>query len=112
MCLSFQKNKIEIYENLNKKSVVDNKLFLKTVEPLLSDKFACKDQIHLIENNEHRRGFKYFSSNIIENLDISRYSNNETLVSNAHDTTLKEILKYRNHSSTNAVQKNVKTWTY
>ena len=52
MCLSFQKNKIEIYENLNKKSVVDNKLFLKTVEPLLSDKFACKDQIHLIENNE------------------------------------------------------------
>ena len=52
MCLSFQKNKIEIYENLNKKSVADNKLFLKTVEPLLSDKFGGKDQIYLIENNE------------------------------------------------------------
>ena len=38
--------------SLNEKSVVDNKLFWKTVKPLLSDKVAGKDITHLIENNE------------------------------------------------------------
>ena len=46
------KTKKRYYENLNEKSAVDNKLFWKTVKPLLSDKLACKDEIHLIENNE------------------------------------------------------------
>ena len=32
--------------------VVHNKLFWKTVKPLLSDKVAGKDKIHLIDNNE------------------------------------------------------------
>ena len=40
------------YKNLNEKFVVDNKLFWKTVKPLLSDNVAGKDEIHLIENNE------------------------------------------------------------
>ena len=40
------------YKNLNEKFVVDNKLFWKTVKPLLSDNVASKDEIHLIENNE------------------------------------------------------------
>ena len=38
--------------SLNEKFVVDNKLFWKTVKPLLSDKVAGKDITHLIENNE------------------------------------------------------------
>ena len=44
----------EVYKwpNLNGKSVVDNKLFWKTVKPLLSDKFAGKGKYNLIENNE------------------------------------------------------------
>ena len=53
--VSFKKNKKtkkRHYENLNEMSVVDNKLFRKTVKPLLSDKVAGKDKIHLIENNE------------------------------------------------------------
>ena len=33
-----RKTKKRYYENLNEKSVVDNKLFWKTVKPLLSDK--------------------------------------------------------------------------
>ena len=37
------------YENLNEKFIVDNKLFWKTVKPLLSGKVAGKDEIHLIE---------------------------------------------------------------
>ena len=41
--------------NLNEKSVVDNKLFWKTVKPLLSDKVAGKDEIRFIENNELKK---------------------------------------------------------
>ena len=38
-CVSLlRKTKKRYYENLNEKSVVDNKLFWKTVKPLLSDK--------------------------------------------------------------------------
>ena len=40
------------HENLNEKFVVDNKLFWKTVKPLLSDNVAGKNEIHLIENNK------------------------------------------------------------
>ena len=47
-----RKTKKRYCENLNEKSVVDNKLFWKTVKPLLSDRVAGKDKIHLIENNE------------------------------------------------------------
>ena len=46
------KTKKRYYKNLNEKFVVDNKLFWKTVKPLLSDNVASKDEIHLIENNE------------------------------------------------------------
>ena len=43
-------------------------------------------------------------SNIVKNLDISRYSNDEPLVSNTNDVTLKAVLKYRNHKSIIAIQ--------
>ena len=41
-----------------------------------------------------------FFSNIVQNRDISRYSNDEPLLSNTNDATLKAILKYKNHPST------------
>ena len=47
-----RKTKKRYYENLNEKFVADNKLFWKTVKPLLSDNVAGKGEIHLIENNE------------------------------------------------------------
>ena len=99
------------YENLNEKCVVDNKLFWKTVKPLLSDNVAGKDEIHLIENSELVKTdletaevLNNFFSNIVQNLDISRYSNGEPLVSNTSDATLKAILKYRNHESIIAIR--------
>ena len=52
MSLFYKKQKKRYYENLNQKSVADNKLFWKTVKPLLSDKAAGKKGIHLIENND------------------------------------------------------------
>ena len=52
--LFYEKRKRNII-NLNEKSVVDNKLFWKTVKPLLSDKVAGKDEIRFIENNELKK---------------------------------------------------------
>ena len=49
-----------------------------------------------------------FFSNIAQNLDIPRYSNDELLVSNTNDATLKAILKYRNHSSIIAIRNKCK----
>ena len=79
------------WENLNEKSVADNKLFWKTVKPLLPDKVAGKDEIHLIENNklvktdlETAEVLNNFFPNIVQNLDISRYSNDKPLVSNTN----------------------------
>ena len=52
-CVSLsRKTKKRYYENLNEKFVVDNKLVLKTVKPLLSDNVVGKDETYLIGNNE------------------------------------------------------------
>ena len=51
-CVSLsRKTKKRYYESLNKKRVVDNKLFYKTVKPFISNKVAGKDKIRVIENN-------------------------------------------------------------
>ena len=44
-----QKCKRGHYENLNMKNVTDNKLFCKSVEPLLSDKLRVRDRINIRE---------------------------------------------------------------
>ena len=115
-CVSLlRKTKKRYYENLNEKSVVENKLYWKTVKPLLSGKVAGNDKIHLIENNELVKTdleiaeiLNNFFSNIVQNLDISRYSNDEPLVSNINDAILKAILKYRNLPSIIAIQNKCK----
>ena len=44
-CVSLlRKTKRRYYENLNEKSVVENKLFWKNVKPFLSDKVSGKDE--------------------------------------------------------------------
>ena len=105
-CVSYlRKIKKRYYKNLNEKSVVDNKLFWKTGKLLLSHKVGGRDKIHLIENElvktdlETAEVLNNFFSNIVQNLDISRYSNEEPLVSNANSATLKAILKHRKHPS-------------
>ena len=112
-CVSLlRKIKKRYYEILNGKFVVDNKLFWKTVK---SDNVAGKDKNHLIENNELVKTdletaevLNNLFSNIVQNLDISRFSNEEPLVSNTNDATLKVILKYRNHPSILAIRSKCK----
>ena len=69
----------------------------------------------MIENNklvkidlETAEVLNNFFSNIVQNRDISRYSNDEPLVSNTTDATLKAIFKYRNHSSIIAIRNKCK----
>ena len=97
------------------KSLVVNKLFPKTLEHLLSYKVTGKDEIHLIENNkllktdlETAGVLNNFFSNTVQDLDISRYSYHKPLISNTNYTTLKAILKYRNHPRIIAIQNKYK----
>ena len=78
-------------------------------------KYDLLQRINLIENNELVKTdletaqiLNKIFSNIVQNLDISRYSNDEPLVSNNNYATLKAILKYRNHSSIIAIQSKCK----
>ena len=108
-------SELQYYQNLNEKSVVDNKLFWKTVKPFLSEKMSGMDKIHLIENNELIKNdlktaevLNNFFSNIVQNLNIARYTSEESFVDNISDPTLKAILKYKNHPSIIVIRKKYK----
>ena len=81
-CISLlRKVKKRHYETLNEKSVIDDKLFWKAVSPFLSDKIVGKSNIHLTENGELTKQdletaeiLNYSFPNIVQNLDITRYS--------------------------------------
>ena len=111
-CVSLlRKTKKEYYQNLNEKSVIDNKSFWKTVKPFLSDKTHRNDKIHLIENDELLKTdletaevFNEFFSNIVQNLNILSFENDEPIVNNISDLTLKAILKYRKHPGVIAIR--------
>ena len=48
LCLSLlRKSKTGYYENLNIKNVTNNRLFWRSVKPLLSDKSSIRDKINI-----------------------------------------------------------------
>ena len=53
-------------------------------------------------------GLNNFFSKIVQNFDTSRYLNDEAIVRNTNDATLKAILKYRNHPSFIAIRNKCK----
>ena len=115
-CVSLLKEtKKRYYENLNEKSVVNNKLFWKNIKPFLSNKVSGKDEIHLLENNELVKTdletaeiLNDFFSNVVQTLDISRISNEEQFINCIEDRTLKAVLKYRKHPSIVAIRNKCK----
>ena len=88
-----EQNKIRYARKTKKRDIIKikikgNKLLWKVVKSLLYNKVAGKDKIHLIEKSELLKTdlqtaeiLNNFFSNTVQNLDISRYSNNKTLVS-------------------------------
>ena len=114
-----RKSKRGYYENLNTKSVTDNKLFWKSVKPLLSDKSRIRDRINISEKgeilkteSETAETLNSFFSNIVKNLNISRYSEFNPVTENTADPTLKAIFKYKDHPSIRAIQSNCEKETF
>jgi hypothetical protein len=112
-CVSLlRKTKRNYYNNLNTKSVVDNKCFWKSIKPLLSDKLVKSEKINLEENddiisneNEVSEILNNFFSTIITKLDIPSYNYDKTLDS-IIDPVLRAISKYQNHPSIKAIKEN------
>ena len=119
-CVSLlRKSKRGYYENLNIKNVTDNKLFWKSVKPLLSDKSRIRDRINISEKgkilkteSETAESLNSFFSHIVKNLNISRYSEFDPVTENIADPTLKAIFKYKDHPSILAIQSHCEKETF
>ena len=110
-----KKSKKKYFANLNEKDILDNKLFWKTIKPSFSDKIMTRDRINLSEKGELVKTeletaevLNKFFSNIVNNLEISKYSKYESFIDNIEDQTLRAILKFKNHPSIIAIKINSK----
>ena len=83
------------------------------MKPLLSDKSLIRDRIGISEKGEILKTesqtaetLNNFFSNMVKNLDISRYSEIDSVTKHIADLTLKGIFKYKDHPSVLAIQSN------
>ena len=93
----------------------DKKLFWKILKPSLSHESFAKEQINLVEKGEILKAdleiaetLNTFFENIVKNLAIE-YSNFDHVINNVKDSTLRAILKYKDHPSILASQSTVRT---
>ena len=100
----YKKEKKHFYSSLSVNDLKDNKLFWKTMKPLLSDKSKGDHKITLVKGDkiiskedELAEEFGNFFSNAVKNLNIPDIPVNE--VSGIHDQVDKAILKYKDHPS-------------
>ena len=101
-----------------RKNVVDNKKFWKIVKLLLSGKSVSRKKINLTKNetiltpeSETAETLNNFFSNIVKNLNISKFNLNNSVTENSKDPVFKATLKYKNHPSILAIQKYSKNKT-
>ena len=115
-CVSLlKKSKKKYFANLNEKDILDNKLFWKTIKPSFSDKIMPRDRINLSEKGElveteleTAEVVNRFFSNIVNNLEISKYSKNKSFIDNIEDQILRAFFKYENRPSVIAIQNKFK----
>ena len=84
------------------------------MKPLLPDKSHIRDRISITEKSEivkTAETLNSFLSNIVKNLNISRYSEFDTVTENIADPTLNSIFKYKDHPSILAIQNNCENET-
>ena len=92
-CVSLlKKTRKKCFANLNKKDILDKKLFWKTIKPSFSDKIMPRDRINLSEKGElveteleTAEVLNKLFSNIVNNLEISKYSKNKSFIDNIED---------------------------
>ena len=112
-CVSLSgKTKKNYYNNLNEKKITDNKTFWKTVKPFLSDKTPSDEKINLIQKDKIIKTesktaniLNTFFSTIISNLNIPEYPMSDPISDYINDPVLKSILKYKDHPSIKAIEK-------
>ena len=92
---------------------------MKSLKPLLSDKSRIRDRINISEKgkilkteSETAKSLNSFFSNILKNLNISRYSEFDPVTENIADPTLKAIFKYKDHPSILAIQSHCEKETF
>ena len=95
--------------------MINNKLFWKTIKSSLPDNVMKRDRINLSEKGESVKTeletaevLNKFFSDIVNDLEISKYSKYESFIDNIEDQILRAILKYKNHSSIIAIQNKFK----
>ena len=112
-------NKKDYFETLVVKSVTDNKLFWKTVAPLLSDIFMASNKITLSENgkliiNDQKCAvvFNNYFSSIVKELNIPIDQNLSIDTSLFDDPIIAAVRKYKRHPSILKVSKRQKNMTF
>lgn len=84
--------------NDNKKFKVKSKLSMHKDRIFVSEKGET-----LNTESETSETLNDFFSNIVKNLNIPRYSRTDSVTENITDSTLKAILKYKDHPDTNII---------
>ena len=109
-----KKEKKKYYDNLNIKSITDNKTFWKTVKPLFSEKNNPGGKITLIENDtiisddtKVANTFNDYFTNIVKNLNIQESITEEDIAKNVNVKIDDCISRFRNHESIIRIKQNV-----
>ena len=110
----FKKEKKLYYNNLDTKSITDNKKFWKTVKPLFSDKHFSNNKITLVEgddiisaDSEVAETFNNFFTNAAGNLNIEGFETDYD-VNPDLDKISNIIEKFKIHPSILKIKENVK----
>ena len=110
----YKKERKSFYGNLNLSILSDNKLFWKTVKPLISDKSNLGSKIKLVEGNkildddqEVAEELNSFFENTVSSLDIIENTDILDDASNFSDPVDKAIFKYKFHPSILAIKNKI-----
>ena len=108
-----RKSKKEYFNNLNEKSVCDNKKFWRVVKPLLSNKIILNEKIKIVEGDKIIRSDKEtakvlneFFANVVTNLNIPQLNQIDRTSENVSDPIIKAIVNYWAHPSIIAIKEN------
>ena len=111
-----QKDKKNVFANIDAKDTTDNKSSWQTVKTFFSDKTLVSDQNTLTNNDEiisHyeniAKTFNDFFSNVVKDLNLkfdeSFVNQNLDLIENP---ALRDLKRYKNHPSIKGIERNVK----
>ena len=114
----FKKEKKAFYNNIDTKSITDNRTFWKTVQPMFSDKHITNNKITLLEgeeiitdNFEIAETFNASFTNVVDNLDIQEFDISDYSADPDLDITYNIIEKFKNHPSIPKIKENVQVET-